>query len=236
MPELLGDKDAEQLCRQKLDGEPDSFAANWAMYNLCRLKGDYDKALQYIDKCLTTTGPDQPLWLDSIMQKADVLMQAYAKTSDNNYLKRAMEAYESLLVKMPNNTGVLNNVAYVLAENNQDIDKAMEYAKRACEIQPDNPTYLDTYAFVLYRKGNYSEAARSGRAAIQQYEVQRIPVPTEVYEHLGQSQEQLGEASQAIAAYKQALEVGGEKMPKPAKDRITAAIERLGKAKGNESK
>jgi len=233
---LLGQQEVEQICKQKLASEPDSFAANQVMYHLCRLKGEYNKALEYIDRCLNTTSPDQPQWLNCTMQKAEVLTLAYSKTSDKNYLQGTMDVYESLLTKMPNNTGILNNMAYILAENNQDLDKALEYAKRIYEIKPDDPTYLDTYAFVLYKKGRYAEAVQFEQAAIQQHEAQRTPVPAEVYEHLGQSQEQLGEASQACLAYKQALEAGGDNMPKVVKDRITAAIERLGKARDDDSK
>jgi tetratricopeptide (TPR) repeat protein len=232
---LLGGQEVEQMCKQKLASEPESFAANWALAKLCQLNGDYNRALEYIDKCIKTTNPDQPQWLDGTVQKAEVLILAYSKTSDNNYLQRAIEVYESLLAKMPNNTGILNNMAYILAENNQDLDKALEYAKRIYEIRPDDPTYLDTYAFVLYKNGKYSEAVQFGQAAIQQYEAQRTPTPAEVYEHLGQSNEQLGKASLARAAYKQSLEAGGENMPKPVKDRITAAIERLGSIEGIET-
>jgi tetratricopeptide (TPR) repeat protein len=233
---LLGEQEAEKMCRQKIASQPESFTANWAMYDLCRLKGDYNKALEYIDKCIKMNNPDQPRWLESTLQKTEVLVLAYMKTSDNNYLQSALDIYESLLTKMPNNTGILNNVAYILTENNRDLDKALEYIRRAYEIRPDDPTYLDTYAFVLYKKGEYAEAVRFGRASIQQYEAQRTTTPSEVYEHLGQCHEQLGEVTQASAAYKQALEAGGENMPKSVKDRITAAVERLDKIKGDESK
>ncbi|MGA2172181.1 MAG: tetratricopeptide repeat protein [Sedimentisphaerales bacterium] len=232
---LLGSQETEQICSQMLTAQPDSFPANWAMYNLCRIKGDYNKAIEYIDQCIKTSSQNQLLWFKCTLQKADALTMAYSKTSDNNYLQRAMEIYQSLLAKMPNNTGVLNNLAYLLAENNQDIDKAMEYAKQAYEAMPDNAMYLDTYAFVLYKKGRHADAVQFGQAAIQEYEAQRVPVPPEVYEHLGQSQEQLGEAARALTAYQQALEAGGENMPKTVKDKITAAIERLSKTKGNDS-
>jgi len=234
--ELLGEQETEQLCKQKLESQPESLTANWAMYNLYRLKGDYNKALEYIDKCLKTTSPDQPQWLGYAMQKAEVLILAFTKTSDNKYLKDAMEVYESLLAKMPNNTSILNNVAYILADNNQDLDKALEYARRAHEMQPDDPEYLDTYAIVLYKKGKYSEAVQFERAAIQQYDTRQVSPPAEVYEHLAQAHEQLGEVSQARTAYQQALEVSGENIQKPVKERINAAIERLGKSKGDEKK
>ncbi len=230
---LLGERDAEQVCRQKLASEPESFSGNWTMYNLSQLKGDYNKAGEYLDKCLKTTSPGQPRWFGLTMQKAEVLILTYYKTSDNNYLKAAIEAYESLLAKMPNNTNILNNVAYILAENNQDLDKALEYAKRIYEAQPENPGYLDTYAFVLNKKGKYSEAVQLGQAAIQQYEAQQMSIPLVVYEHLGQSYEQLGELSQARAAYEQALDAGGENISKSDNQRVNAALERLGKQKGN---
>jgi len=233
---LLGEQETEQFCRQKLETQPESLTANLSMYNLCRLKGDYSKALEYLDKCLKTISPDQPQWLGYTTQKAEVLVLAFNKTSDNKYLKDAMGVYESLLAKMPNNTGILNNVAYILADNNQDLDKALEYAKRAHDMQPSDPEYLDTYAIVLYKKGKYSEALQFEQAAIQQYDTQQTSPPVEAYEHLAQAHEQLGELSQARAAYQQALEAGGENIQKPVKERINAAIERLGKSKGDEKK
>jgi tetratricopeptide (TPR) repeat protein len=233
---LLGEQETEQLCRQMLESQPESRSANLGMFNLCRLKGDYSKALEYLDKCLKTTSPDQPQWLSYTMQKAEVLILAFNKTSDNKYLKDAMEVYESLLAKMPNNTSIMNNIAYILADNNQDLDKALEYARRAHEMQPDDPEYLDTYAVVLYKKGKYSEAVQFEQAAIQQYDTRQASPPAEVYEHLAQAHEQLGELSQARAAYQQALEAGGENIQKPVKERINAAIERLGKSKGDEKK
>jgi predicted Zn-dependent protease len=199
------------------------------MYNLAKLKGDYNKGVEHIDVCLKKIGTDSEMWSDCVLQKAESLVMAYTKTSDNNYLKLAMDAYESLLAKLPNSTYVLNNMAYLLTENDKDLNKAMEYAKRACDARPDNPMYLDTYAYACYKNGKYAEAAQLSQAAIQQYEAQQLVTPVEVYEHLGQSQEKLGNKPQALAAYQQALDAGGENMQQPLKDRITAEIERLGK-------
>jgi tetratricopeptide (TPR) repeat protein len=226
---LIGAQDTNRLCMKFLEENPDSLAANWAMFNLCSLNGDYNMAIKYIDKCLKTEQMGQNQWIAFTTQKAETLVKAYLKTSDNNYLNDALGVYESLLQKMPNNTSVLNNVAYILADNNKDLDKALEYAQRAYEAKPDDPEYLDTYAIVLHKKGRNSEAVQFVQTAIQQYEAQRASVPAEAYEHLGQFQEQLGESSQARSAYEQALEAGGENMPEPVKQRITAAIERLGK-------
>ena len=233
---LLGEQETELLCKQKLESQPESFTANWSMYNLYRIKGDHSKAMEYLDKSFKTTGADQPQWLFYMTKKADLLIMAFSKTSDKKYLKDAMEIYESLLEKTPNNTSILNNVAYILADNNQDLDKALEYVKRANEMRPDDPEYLDTYATVLYKQGKYSEALPYEQTAIRQYEAQMGEVPEGAYENLGQIYEKLGDTSKARAAYEQALEAGGKNIQKAAKERIDAAIERLGKSKGDEKK
>ena len=50
-------------------------------------------------------------------------------------------------------------------------------SKRAIEIEPDNPTYLDTYAWVLYMKGNYKEAEKHMKKALK-----LLKEPDEVYQ------------------------------------------------------
>jgi tetratricopeptide (TPR) repeat protein len=236
MYNLLGDKEVEEFCREKLTQEPESYTANLAMFTLCRLKGDYNKAVGYIDECLKATTQQEARWAMGMMQKAEMYILTFYKTSDNSSLKEALNTYESLLEKKPNNTYVLNNIAYILAENDQDLDKALEYAKRACDMKPADAGYLDTYALALYKKGLFADAARTSQSAIQQYEAQGTSPPAEVYENLGQALEKLGELSQARAAYEQALDNSGEELDKSTKERIAAAIERIGKPKGNENK
>ncbi|MBN2019120.1 MAG: hypothetical protein JW749_02715 [Sedimentisphaerales bacterium] len=232
---LVGDKEVEQLCNQKLQENPDSYTANLAMLTLCKLRGDYNKAIQYIDNCLKNAGENEPRQEKSLMQKAEIFILNFYKTSDNSNLKEAIKAYESLLEKKPNNTYVLNNISYILAENNLDLDKALEYAKRICEMRPDEPGYLDTYALALYKKGQFAEAMRVSQSALQQYQAQGILPPAVAYEHLGQSLEGIGELSQAHAAYEQALETGGKNLDKSTKERINASLERLGKNKSGET-
>jgi Tfp pilus assembly protein PilF len=128
---------------------------------------------------------------------------------------------------MPNNSGVLNNLAYVLAENNERLAEALEYAERAYQTMPNNPGILDTYSYVLYKNGKVDEAAQFIQASLQQYEQSDISAPADVYWHLGMIKEKLGERAEALAAYKQALEVGADKLSKANAEQITSAIERL---------
>ena len=227
MYSLLGAEETLRYCEEKLKANPDSLTANLAMFDLAKISSEYNRAIAHIDKCLQIIGRDSTRRVSYTMKKAEVLQLAYNKTSDNNYLKKAIAAYESLLSEMPNNTVVLNNLAYMLTENNERLAEALEYAKRALEARPNNPSFLDTYAYVLYKNGKHSEADEFLQAAIQQYEQNKISVPGEVYEHLGTIKEKLGAKSEALVAYKQALEAGADEFSETTRGRITTAIGRL---------
>jgi tetratricopeptide (TPR) repeat protein len=227
---LMGREEVSKYCNERLRADPRSLAANYTMFSLARIEEDYDGAVGYIDKCIALCPPDTPQQIEYIAQKAQVLAIAHKRTSDNAYLEKAVGAYESLLQKTPKNDNsvVLNNLAYMLAQGNLRLGDALEYAKRAMEQKPDEANYLDTYAFVLYKNGRNAEALQSLTAAIRQYEVQGI-APPEVYEHLGMVHEALGDGKKALAAYRRALEAGAGTMPGMMKDRIDAAIGRLAK-------
>ena len=227
---MLGSEDTLNICRELLKAKPDSVAANLTMFELMTTDTQYNKALGYIDRCLEierasseTNGRE----LDYIVKKVRVLQLAYSRTSDNNYLEQAVREYESLLVKMPNNTNVLNNLAYMLAEADVRLAEALEFAERAHRNRPNNPDFMDTYAYVLYKSGKFSEAASLLRSALQQYEARQVPASAEVFEHLGLVSEKLGSRDEALAAYKQALETGADTLSDKAKDRIKKAIERF---------
>jgi tetratricopeptide (TPR) repeat protein len=128
---------------------------------------------------------------------------------------------------MPSNTIILNDLAYFLAENNERLPEALQYARRALDEQPNNPGYLDTYAYVLYKKGDNSQAIEFVAASLQQYQQNNILVPAEVYEHKGLIKEALGMKNEAIAAYRLALDAGEDGLSQKARQRINKAIERL---------
>lgn len=224
---LLGPEEVSNYCKQKIETNPDSLAANWTMYNLSKINAKYNEAVNYLDKCIKIIGPGTPEGLNYTVNKAEILTIAYQKSSDNNYLTQAIAVYESLLVKMPNNINVLNNLAYMLAQNNERLSDALQYAKKAVEANPNEANLLDTYGYVLYKNGKFSQANEFLVAALQQYEQNEVLAPAAVYEHIGMVKEELGAKNQALAAYQQALEIGADKLSTETEKRIKSAIERL---------
>ncbi|MHC4488419.1 MAG: tetratricopeptide repeat protein, partial [Planctomycetota bacterium] len=224
---MLGSDEVSKYCKERLRTNPDSVAANFAMFNLAKINGQYDMALDYIDKCIELTDPDSPARGNYTGKKAEILTTAYDRSSDKEYLKRAIADYESLLAKMPNNISVLNNLAYMLAESNERLPEALQYAKRALDARPNAPAVLDTYAYLLCKNDKSSQAVEFLVAAFQQYKQDEIPIPAGAYEHLGMIKEDLGAKDEALAAYKQALEVGADTLSQKAKQRINKAIARV---------
>ena len=102
-----------------------------------------------------------------------------------------------------------NNYAYFLTEKSgtpADLDKAEKLARQAIKLEPDNGTYLDTYAWVLYRKGSSMLALIYIKKAIEATET---PDPT-LYEHLAEILTAEDRYDEAIEAWRHCLESGGD--------------------------
>ena len=102
-----------------------------------------------------------------------------------------------------------NNYAYFLTEKSgtpADLDKAEKLARQAIKLEPDNGTYLDTYAWVLYRKGSSMLALIYIKKAIEATET---PDPT-LYEHLAEILTAEDRYDEAIEAWRHCLDSGGD--------------------------
>jgi len=224
---IVGPIEVARWCDGRLQRNPDSLAANLMMFRLHQQSGQYNKALGYIDKFLELVDPDGPVWIEQMFNKANILTMAYIKTSDKRYISTAVSEFEKILAKQPNNVGVLNNLAYFLADSGEQLDKAVEYAKRAHEASPNGANTMDTYAYALCKVGEYAKAEELLQMAIQIFERESMAVPWDVYEHLGMAREGLGRKAGAAASYRRALEIGRRKISKQNKKELTEAIERV---------
>lgn len=81
-------------------------------------------------------------------------------------LAMAYSSYERALRLDSLNTGTLNNYAYFLCEEGRELERALAMSRRANGIVRDNPTYLDTEGWILYRLGRYDEAREVMQRAV----------------------------------------------------------------------
>lgn len=72
--------------------------------------------------------------------------------------KTAISLYRNVLDREPDQAQAANNLAYLLAEHENNLDEALKLAQRAVERSPDTPAYSDTLGWILCRKGLYAAA------------------------------------------------------------------------------
>lgn len=227
MQTAVGSEEVEKWVMTKLASDPDSLIANIVMFNLIKQKGEYNKALKYLDKAMSVAPPADPQYYQYSILKANTLVLAFLKTSDKQYLSQAITDYQNVLETVPNHTITLNNLAYLLADYTEDYTQAQEYASQAYAASPNNPNIIDTYAYTLCKTSNYSKAEELLLTALQLHETQGTAVPSDLYNHLGMAQEGLGRNIDAAESYKQAIEAGGNNLDKKNKEQLTEAIKRV---------
>ncbi|KAA3440167.1 tetratricopeptide repeat protein [Rufibacter hautae] len=125
------------------------------------------------------------------------------------------QAYEAALAIEPNNPHALNNYSYFLSVRGQNLPKAKALASTLVAQYPDNPTYLDTYAWVLYKMKDYQEAKRLLEKAVA------VSSDATIIEHYGDVLYQLGQRDLALKQWVRANQVGGasEGISKKIKDK-----------------
>ncbi|UCS93196.1 tetratricopeptide repeat protein [Echinicola marina] len=115
--------------------------------------------------------------------------------------EKAYAAYDSILKQTPNDEHVLNNYAYFLSLEKKDLPKAYNMSNKLVKQFPDNATYLDTHAWVLFQMENYEQAKIFMERALDN-EVEPSGV---MLEHYGDILYHLGEKNEALKYWKKAL-------------------------------
>ncbi len=109
--------------------------------------------------------------------------------------------YTNALRLNPDDASALNNYAYYLSESGGDLDTALKISRKAIDEDPENSSYLDTYAWILFRKQDYKEALEYQEKAMKFSEGPSV----ELYEHLGDIQFMNGLPEDAVKSWEQGL-------------------------------
>ncbi len=229
MLKTVGRQTVEDWIAEKLPQDTAYLPAQLLAYRLALQEERFNKAAEHIDQCIEILGQDQPAWLSLAIKKGNALIMAYTKTADKDYLNRSILLFEAMVQEQPNNPSLLNNLAYLLLDNDQQIETAIDYARKAHQSDTDNPVYLDTYAFALCKVGRYREAEHNLLRALQLNEVAGIPIPWDMYHHLAMAYQGQGNARQALENYQKALEAADD-VPQEDKQQLTEQIEILKQA------
>lgn len=118
-------------------------------------------------------------------------------------IKESMAAYEKVLEINPYNATVANNLAYTLSKENRDLDRAEELILLALDISPNEGYIWDTYAWILYQKGDYVKAKEAIDYALQY--IADYLNPATYYLHAGDIYYKVGQKKKANTFWQKAL-------------------------------
>ena len=189
------------VCEGGIDATPDALDFYFYLAIAHNQDEQYDDALRVSQKAFEYVTPES---------SKEMVSDFYTIVGDIYYqqdkVEEAFSAYDSSLVYNPNNIGALNNYAYYLSVARTDLDKAEEMSYKTVKAEPNNATFLDTYAWILFEKGNYAEA----RIYIDNAMKNGGEESDVVVEHCGEIYYMTGDIPGALKYWRQALDMGRE--------------------------
>lgn len=213
---------------------------NWLqLYNRYLGMDDIDKALS-VARRASLHDPENPQFkfmLAFPMMRQDRYAEAlaaldsidFSQIKNNEFISNVMATQGDILYKLdrfdeasakykevlnvnPDNFMAMNNYAYYCAEKGKELELAEHYSEMTTEIDPTNATYLDTYAWVLFKRGKYEEAAKAMDRTLDAYALELEggsdhEPSAEVYEHAGDIYFHVNDLDRALEYWKKALDI-----------------------------
>lgn len=160
-----------------------------------------------VDSTVTLRDVRPDIKLDQLDQLS-VLFTSLADTWHTAGRKAdSYRSYDNAITLNPNNVLAKNNYAYFMALAGDDLDKALSLSEGTVTGEnASNPTYLDTYAWINFLKGNLDTAADFQKRAIDALDPDDFQTP-ELYDHYGDILEKRGDIVEAAEAWRKSLEV-----------------------------
>lgn len=189
------------LCEPALLYNPDEMAFYYFKGLAYYQKENNDEALSTFRKGVSQINSSS---------NPDIVSDFYAIMGDILHQKgqaqESFAAYDSCLQWKSDNVGCLNNYAYYLSEEGQDLKRAEEMSFRTVKAEPKNSTFLDTYAWILFLQSRYEESKIYIDQAIKN-DTDSV-VSAVVLEHAGDIHAMCNEPDKAVDFWQQAVKAG----------------------------
>ena len=138
---------------------------------------------------------------------AELLSNIYTSMGDNMYQQELPDSsyvyYRKALQYNPGNLLALNNCAYHMAVEGKDLDEALDMIEKVMSEEKDNPTSLDTYAWVLFKRKDYAKAREMIDRTLEL--TADDDMGADLLEHAGDIYFMDGEPDEAVGFWKRAL-------------------------------
>ncbi|MGE0594282.1 MAG: tetratricopeptide repeat protein [Vicinamibacterales bacterium] len=176
--------------------------------------GDRPAALTLLESAVRERPGDAP----TMLALADVYADAGRSADAEGTLRR-------LIAREPDNADALNYLGYLLADEGRLLDEAVTLVRRALDLDPGNPSFLDSLGWAYFQRGDFEEAENYLRPAAEQ-----LPGNSVIQDHYGDALSRRGRWQDAIDAWSRAIDGDGQDVDLPAiRRKIDDARSKLGR-------
>ena len=177
---------------QALELFPNQSGICWFLGTAYLANKNYDSAVEVLERGKKLSNSNEELKSYFNAQLGDVY-------NNLERHKKSDESYEAALAYNPDNEHVLNNYSYFLSLRKEKLDLAKKMSTKLISRSPDNSTYLDTHAWVLFVRGEYKEAKIYIEKALDGDDISGT-----IIEHYGDILFKLGDIDSAVKQWQKA--------------------------------
>jgi pentatricopeptide repeat protein len=213
---------AVELIDRMIKAQPDNWLNLELKGRVYREASVFDQAAKSYEEVIDKIKNDKRLTKEEQQDFiADLRYSLSGVYVDLKQIDKASEQLKALLEKEPDSPTFNNDLGFIWADNNMNLDEAERMIRKAIDedrkqrrkanpdLKPaedkDSGAYLDSLGWVLYKKKKYKEAKENLLKAVEQEEGRHV----EIYDHLADVLMALGEKAEALAVWKKAVEVAG---------------------------
>ena len=175
----------------------------WYLYGVSLLGIErYEAAAEALERALSTSWGNDHQNDKDLLKIYNSLAIAHGRAG---HPELAEQYLQKALALDPTSIRAMNNLAFYYAENDRNLDEALNLARKAAEVGPEDgghPMSLDTLGWVYFKRGNYTAALKTLTLALQ-----FIPDSPTIYYHLGMAYFGNWDTRNALKAFKIALEL-----------------------------
>ena len=219
---LMDDHDAAiEAAREAARREPDSAElasqTAWVLYNADRK----DEAIAAYEELIAAFEDDpDPSTREALKDAQMTLSFLILERGDT---PAAAEWLLRVLDEFPGDPGALNDLAYLWAERGLHLERSGRMAEQAVAAKPDDPAYLDTFAWAQFRLGEVEAALATVERALALMRAEGESPDGEVLDHHGDILAALGRDAEAQAVWRRAVAALSESKPEMA-DAVRAKL------------
>lgn len=211
--EGMTNKQMVDFCRRAKEDVPSNpfFAIVLGQYQ--GLDGDNAGALASFNEAYAAYDNLPPNRRDEVKQFRIAALNGIASSYMSlDSVSKAFLVFDQILLESPTDALALNNYAYFLAKRGMRLTQAEQMSMKSLVNEPLNPTYLDTYAYVLLRQGKFNEALFVMERCMENFSGGQYGDGTgaEILEHYGDILFNLGRKEEALEQWRKASALAPE--------------------------